>query len=140
MKNIRWFTEIRLADSGQVGGKGSNLGELTRAGLPVPPGFCVTSFAYQAFLHSTGLDRQIQDLLVEIDLADRDDIARKSTQIQAAIQAQTIPPELCDEIEHARLALIQEQNLPAGQELRFAVRPSATAEDQANLPDSWKPI
>src|SRR5215213_1004935 len=31
-----------------VGGKGANLGVLTRAGLPVPPGFCVTTAAYEA--------------------------------------------------------------------------------------------
>jgi phosphoenolpyruvate synthase/pyruvate phosphate dikinase len=33
-----------------VGGKGANLGELTRAGFPVPVGFCVTTAAYREFL------------------------------------------------------------------------------------------
>jgi pyruvate,water dikinase len=42
---VRWFEKIRLADVGLVGGKGANLGELTVAGLPVPPGFVVTSDA-----------------------------------------------------------------------------------------------
>ena len=47
MEAIRWFGEIGLADVGLVGGKGANLGELTTAGLPVPPGFVVTAAAYQ---------------------------------------------------------------------------------------------
>src|SRR5688572_29329993 len=29
-----------------AGGKGANLGELLRAGFPVPPGFCLTTAAY----------------------------------------------------------------------------------------------
>jgi pyruvate, water dikinase len=43
---IRWFEETSLTDVGLVGGKGANLGELTTAGLPVPPGFVVTAAAY----------------------------------------------------------------------------------------------
>ena len=38
MDAIRWFEEIGLTDVALVGGKGANLGELTAAGLPVPPG------------------------------------------------------------------------------------------------------
>jgi pyruvate,water dikinase len=43
---ITWFSEIRHADIREVGGKGANLGELTRGGLPVPDGFVVTATAY----------------------------------------------------------------------------------------------
>jgi pyruvate,water dikinase len=39
---VRWFEEIGLKDTGSVGGKGANLGELTEGGLPVPPGFVIT--------------------------------------------------------------------------------------------------
>ena len=46
MRNIVWFREVDKDDIGLVGGKGANLGELTRAGLPVPPGFIVTAEAY----------------------------------------------------------------------------------------------
>ena len=45
METVRWFDDVGLADVDQVGGKGANLGELTRAGLPVPRGFVVTSGA-----------------------------------------------------------------------------------------------
>ena len=43
---IRWFADITKDDVGVAGGKGANLGELTRGGLPVPPGFVVTAAAY----------------------------------------------------------------------------------------------
>jgi pyruvate,water dikinase len=41
------FDELRLEDVELVGGKCANLGELTRAGFPVPPGFAVTTAAYE---------------------------------------------------------------------------------------------
>jgi hypothetical protein len=43
---VRWFEGLSRVDVPDVGGKGANLGELTRAGLPVPPGFVVTAPAY----------------------------------------------------------------------------------------------
>ena len=50
MKYIRWFEEIGASDVGLVGGKGANLGEMIQAGLPVPPGFCLTAEAYRDFV------------------------------------------------------------------------------------------
>lgn len=38
---VRRFGELSRADVAFAGGKGANLGELTRAGLPVPSGFVV---------------------------------------------------------------------------------------------------
>ena len=55
------FAEIGRGDIELAGGKGANLGELTRAGLPVPPGFVVTTAAYRAFVAANGLDEQILD-------------------------------------------------------------------------------
>jgi pyruvate,water dikinase len=47
MSELRTFDQIGPADGSTVGGKGLSLGLLARAGLPVPPGFCVTSSAYR---------------------------------------------------------------------------------------------
>ncbi len=44
---IRWFDDVQASDTAVVGGKGANLGECTRAGLPVPGGFCITTQAYR---------------------------------------------------------------------------------------------
>ncbi|TAK70504.1 MAG: hypothetical protein EPO22_01695, partial [Dehalococcoidia bacterium] len=52
---VRWFEELAKDDTPVAGGKGANLGEMTRAGLPVPPGFVVTADAYRAFIERAGL-------------------------------------------------------------------------------------
>jgi len=41
------FDELHLDQVDLVGGKCANLGELTQAGFPVPPGFAVTTAAYE---------------------------------------------------------------------------------------------
>ncbi len=46
MRFIKYFSEIDETDLSRVGGKGLNLGKLTRAGFQVPQGFCVTTDAY----------------------------------------------------------------------------------------------
>lgn len=48
------FTEGSRDMAGLLGGKGSNLAEMTRLGLPVPPGFTVTTEACRAFLDTGG--------------------------------------------------------------------------------------
>src|SRR5438445_7434808 len=50
------FTALRRDALALVGGKGANLGELTGAGLPVPPGFCVTTVAYEMMASEAGLE------------------------------------------------------------------------------------
>ena len=45
MTHTAWFDELRKDDIALAGGKGANLGELSHAGLPVPPGFVVTTTA-----------------------------------------------------------------------------------------------
>ena len=45
---IKLFDELGSSDIDQAGGKGANLGELTRAGLSVPAGFVVVTGAYRA--------------------------------------------------------------------------------------------
>ena len=48
MSYVMRFAELGRGDIAVAGGKGANLGELTRAGLPVPPGFVLTTAAYRA--------------------------------------------------------------------------------------------
>ena len=47
MSYVMRFAELGRGDIAVAGGKGANLGELTRAGLPVPPGFVLTTAAYR---------------------------------------------------------------------------------------------
>ena len=55
-----WIDDLRKDDIALAGGKGANLGELSHAGLPVPPGFVLTTTAYDAFVEANA----IQDAIV----------------------------------------------------------------------------
>lgn len=57
-KFIKWFEELRKDDVPLVGGKGANLGEMTNAGIPVPPGFCVTAEAYKYFVENVKVSKE----------------------------------------------------------------------------------
>ena len=50
MKLVEFFEELSKEDVDIAGGKGANLGELTNAGITVPPGFVITSETYDKFI------------------------------------------------------------------------------------------
>lgn len=52
---ILWFDALSKVSSPVAGGKGANLGEMTRAGLPVPPGFVITAPAFLSALDAAGV-------------------------------------------------------------------------------------
>jgi pyruvate,water dikinase len=62
-KAVVWFNEVTKNDITKVGGKGANLGEMTNAGIPVPPGFIVTAQAYFDFIERNKLQPKIRALL-----------------------------------------------------------------------------
>ncbi len=69
-KAVVWFKEVTKKDIPLVGGKGANLGEMTNAGIPVPPGFIVTADAYFDFIEKTNLQDKIRALLAPLDVHD----------------------------------------------------------------------
>ncbi len=127
-KNIVWFNEVGKGDVALVGGKGANLGELTRAGLPVPPGFIVTANAYFNFLKETNLDLEINKVLKNLDVENGKELHLIANQIQKAILAEALPQALAKEIS----AAYQKLYTSASANIFVAVRSSATAEDLPN--------
>ncbi|AAM01469.1 phosphoenolpyruvate synthase [Methanopyrus kandleri] len=126
MKYVRWFEEISKDDVDVAGGKGANLGEMTQAGLPVPPGFVVLSTAYDEFLERTGLKEKIKEILSSHDLSDNDELQEAAEEIQRLIVEVEMPEEIREEIVKAYRELCEK----VGKEEEFvAVRSSATAED-----------
>ena len=95
MQPIRWFEELRLGDTGSVGGKGANLGELTAVGLPVPPGFVITG---EAFLDA--LDRapapgsDWRPSLARRATPSQDDLDRLAGEAQDLVHAVPVPDDL----------------------------------------------
>jgi pyruvate,water dikinase len=121
MEAIRWFGEIGLTDVGLVGGKGANLGELTTAGLPVPPGFVVTAAAYLEAISGSGARARLARLLSELNADDPSSLAETQRAARKEIMATPIPAEIADAIENAYRAI--------GHDVAVAVRSSGTTED-----------
>jgi pyruvate,water dikinase len=123
-KAIVWFNEVGKGDVASVGGKGANLGELTNAQIPVPPGFIVTASAYYTFLEKTQIMGEIKKLLNSINPQDSRQLQHVAEVIQKIITKSDVPSEIVQQIYDAYKKL--------GDGL-VAVRSSATAED---LPDA----
>lgn len=113
--------ELGAADLALAGGKGANLGELTRAGFPVPPGFCVTTDAYRTFLTSAPEAGAALDELAALPPNDTGGARAAGERLRTALEAAPMPAGLAREIEAAWRR--------AGAEHAYAVRSSATAED-----------
>lgn len=115
-------------DSGSimlVGGKGANLGELTRAKLPVPHAFCVTTLAYQRLIEVNSLLAPMLGVLEGLDYDDAVEIGHRATAIREMIIDADTPVEIDAAIRRAYGQL--ESQL--GENLLVSVRSSATAED-----------
>jgi len=127
-KIILWFEELTKEDVPLVGGKNANLGEMLRAGIPVPPGFAVTAYAYKLFIEKTGIKDKIYQILKEKAPkgAKPEDYMEASKEIRELIEKTPMPKEIEDEIVKA----YRELSKRVGKEEEFvAVRSSATAED-----------
>lgn len=105
-----------------AGGKAANLGELTRAGLPVPPGFCVTTAAYDLMAEGADLD-QILDALAGTPPEDTTRLMELAASARAGLLAAPVPDAL------ARAIAAAYRKLGNGTFVPVAVRSSATAED-----------
>jgi pyruvate,water dikinase len=120
------FSSLTKHDGDTAGGKGASLGEMTRAGIPVPPGFVILTNAFERFLDETDLRQEVEANLESVDHTAVHTAERASEQIQDLILSQTIPTAIKDEIERA----FKELGAPF-----VAVRSSATAEDGAE--NAW---
>jgi rifampicin phosphotransferase len=105
-----------------AGGKAANLGELSRAGLPVPPGFCVTTAAYELVAEEADPD-PILDALA----GTRPDDTARLAELAAAARASLLEAPVPDTLARAIIAAYRE--LGNGASVPVAVRSSATAED-----------
>ncbi|WP_435363126.1 phosphoenolpyruvate synthase [Haloarchaeobius sp. DYHT-AS-18] len=122
---VLWLDDIRASDLEAVGGKGASLGELTAAGLPVPPGFVVTAGTYRKFIEEAGIDEELFEA-VDVDVDDSKALAAAEKRASELILGTPFPDELREEI------LAAYRDVDDG-EAFVAVRSSATAED---LPDA----
>jgi pyruvate,water dikinase len=131
-KHILWFEELTKNDIPLVGGKNANLGEMTQAKIPVPPGFAITAYAYQEFITKNGIAEKIYRIISETvtDENNPKQYEEASKKIRRLIESTPMLPEIEKSIRDA----YNEMNKQIGlADVFVAVRSSATAED---LPDA----
>lgn len=131
-KLVLWFEELGKGDVPLVGGKCANLGEMINAGIPVPPGFAVSAYAYKLFLEETGIAEKVYSIIRETvkDPNDPKQYEEASVKIRSLIESTPIPSSIEKAIKESYRML---NNRVGAVEAFVAVRSSATAED---LPDA----
>lgn len=122
----RHFKEINKKDVQIAGGKGASLGEMTGAGIPVPPGFVITAETFDQFLIETDLLQEIEAELKKVNYEDTNSVDKASNTIRDMIARAKFPEDLTEIIVNDFKKLKCEY---------VAVRSSATAEDSSTA--SW---
>jgi len=137
-KYVVWFDQVDKGDISSVGGKGANLGEMTKAGIPVPTGFIVTAQAYFLFLKEAGIKEEITKELKRINIDNSKDLQKRSKRIREIIKKADIPDVIVQDIfkhyhslpkHFGKKKLTFKRLRKELQEPLVAVRSSATAED-----------
>lgn len=117
-----FFQSISSKDTLKAGGKGASLGEMTRAGIPVPPGFVVLSDAFERFIKEMELIAEIEAELDKVNHEEIHTVEKASEAIQGLIKSTPMPEDIGKEI------IASFEKLGAN---FVAVRSSATAEDSS---------
>ncbi len=125
-KFIKFVEEVSREDLPKVGGKAANLGEMVKAGLPVPDAFIVTCDAYKEFLEGTGIKEKIFEILRNTDVNEPKQLQENTRKIREIIETTPMPEEIKGEIVEAYKLLSKKFGKEEGY---VAVRSSATAED-----------
>lgn len=120
MELVRAFEGLGKNDAGIAGGKGASLGEMTQAGIPVPPGFVVLAAAFEKFLEEANLNQELDTIFHSVRHEEMRTVELASEKIQLLITGAQMPVDIADAIRTAHVALGAEY---------VAVRSSATAED-----------
>ena len=123
---ILWFEECDESSLPLVGGKNMSLGRMTTAGIPVPPGFAITTKAYEKLLTKGSITNEIQEILAAIDPENLTTVQEAGKAVRELIRSVPVPDDAQEAITQAYDSLCKKCNLA---ELPVAVRSSATAED-----------
>lgn len=114
------FRKLDKKSVALAGGKGAQLGEMSQAKFPIPPGFVVLSTTFDRFLEDTDLKQDIEAQLKKVNIKDINSVDRYSHVIRDLIHDYPVPADIKKEIESEFSKLKCDF---------VAVRSSATAED-----------
>src|SRR3990172_2309159 len=88
------LAELDRSSTAIAGGKAANLGELLRAGFPVPDGVCVTTEAYRRVIDASRIGPRLSKLLEALDVEDADKLAATGTAIRALFYETPVPEDV----------------------------------------------
>lgn len=128
MSAVRWFDATWEVGCTDAGGKASGLGELTAQGLPIPPGFVVTTAAYHRSRAVGRLDESVLPMLAGLDPSDLADVADRCAGIRAIVRQLPMDAGSEEQIRGAYRELCRQCHVA---DVPVAVRSSATREDSA---------
>lgn len=123
---VMWFEGYWEGLKPEVGGKASSLGEMTGAGLPVPPGFALTTAAYRHSRDAADLDATLARLLHGLDTDDTAMVSDRCGRIRTHIAEMPMAPEVETSLRAAYAELCRRSS---SDDVPVAVRSSATSED-----------
>jgi len=124
MKRIVSISDLGKNDIDIAGGKGANLGELVAAGFNVPPGFVLTTAAYDHFMEASKIGDRVKELLAKVDASSESSLQEVSTKIRELFDTVEIPADLKEQVLASHKAMFKGKKMGL-----VAVRSSATAED-----------
>lgn len=125
--HILSFSEIAPSDFQRCGGKAAGLGELTRIGVRVPPGFCVVDEALSHVVEANGLNARIAELAASLDFNDYNQVEEKTGAIRSLIASATIPTDLEQELRERYRGLVSEKQKYVAVRSSVAVKHSAVS-------------
>ncbi|MGB3906769.1 MAG: PEP/pyruvate-binding domain-containing protein [Anaerolineae bacterium] len=123
---VLWFEECDENSLPLVGGKNMSLGRMITADMPVPPGFAITTGAYEELLTKGDIKKEIQAILAEVDTENVSTVEEAGKVVRKLVRSAAVPQDVEQAIKDAYENLCEKCNL-AG--MPVAVRSSATAED-----------
>jgi len=118
---IRWLDQIHGDDRSMVGGKAANLGELIKAGISCPPGFCITTKAFEFYLKASGLEEKVLAILNDTSKSG----SECASEISHLLQGIKVPQE----VKVAIIEAYHQIEYVCGHGVLVAVRSSALVED-----------
>ena len=102
---VRRLSEVGSADKPSVGGKAAGLGELTHAGIPVPPGFVVLAEAFGQAMDVLDRSGSLVRSVASLSSSDVSAIARVAAGVRERITALPLPGDVVAQITTAYEAL-----------------------------------
>ena len=126
MSNVMWFESYWEGMKPEVGGKAASLGEMTGAGLPVPPGFALTTEAFRLCRDAAQLDTSLARLLYGLDVNDMAMVSDRCGTIRDVIRTMPMDPGVEKSLRHSYAELSRRCGV---EDVPVAVRSSATSED-----------